>query len=181
MPGNIIITERLKLRKWIDADIIPFTAMNKDPDVMQYFPSVLADEETIAMINRIDLHFKKYGFGLFAVENLSTKEFIGYTGFMIPSFVSFFTPCIEIGWRLQKKHWGFGYATEAAKACLEHGFKTLSFDVVYSFTSKLNIKSEKVMQRIRMIKEGEFNHPKIDLNDKLCRHVLYKIEKPTNT
>lgn len=172
----IISTERLGLRNWIDADLHPFSVMNKDKDVMQYFPNTLTDDETVALINRIIMHFEKHGFGLFAVDKLDTKKFIGYTGFMAPSFESFFTPCIEIGWRLQKKDWNFGYAAEAAKACLYYGFETLGFEKVYSFTSTLNKQSEKVMQKIGMIKEAEFDHPKISLNNILCRHVLYKIE-----
>ena len=144
---------------------------------MEYFPTALTDEETITMINRICLHFEKNDFGLYAIDKLATKEFIGYTGFMIPSFEGFFTPCIEIGWRLKKVEWNKGYATEAAKACLQYCFETLEFNKVYSFTSTINIRSEKVMQKIGMIKEGEFDHPKIALNNKLCRHVLYAIEK----
>jgi RimJ/RimL family protein N-acetyltransferase len=151
--------------------------MNKDDEVMQYFPSVLTDEETIAMINRIRAHFEKHGFGLFALEKLSSKEFIGYTGFMIPSFESSFTPCVEIGWRLRKEDWGKGYATEAAKACLHYGFEVLGFEKIYSFTATINSRSEKVMQSIGMVKEGEFDHPKIALDHPLCRHVLYTIEK----
>ena len=173
----IITTERLGLRRWTDDDFLPFSKMNKDPEVMRYFPSLLNDEETTAMMGRIKAHFDKHGFGLFALEKLSTKEFIGYAGFMVPSFESYFTPCIEIGWRLRKEDWGKGYATEAAKACLHYGFETLGFNKIYSFTSTINLRSEKVMQAIGMIKEGEFDHPKIALNDRLCRHVLYSIKK----
>ena len=151
--------------------------MNKDTEVMKYFPKLLTDEETIAMMQRINLHFKKHGFGLFAVETNHTKEFIGFTGFMIPAFQSFFTPCVEIGWRLKKSAWNKGYATEAAKACLQYGFKTLQFDKIYSFTSIINTSSENVMKKIGMIKEGEFNYPNISTNNWLCRHLLYKMEK----
>jgi len=177
MMEYIITTERLGLRRWTEDDYLPFAKMNKDKEVMQYFPSLLTDEETTAMINRINLHFEKHGFGLFALEKLSTKEFIGYTGFMVPSFESSFTPCVEIGWRLRKEDWGKGYATEAAKACLRYGFEVLGFKKIYSFTSTINLRSEKVMQSIGMIKEGEFDHPKIALDHPLCRHVLYTIEK----
>ncbi|SRR6266496_2829557 len=170
-----IQTERLGLRKWIDTDFIPFAEMNKDSQVMEYFTRILTDEETNELIKRINRHFDKYGFGLFAVEKLATKEFIGFTGFMVPTFESFFTPCIEIGWRIKKQHWGNGYATEAAKACLYYGFKTLQFDKIYSFTSAANLKSEKVMQKIGMVKAGEFDHPDIPHNNPLCRHLLYEI------
>jgi RimJ/RimL family protein N-acetyltransferase len=151
--------------------------MNKDAKVMRYFPSILTYDETIAMIDRIQLHFEQHGFGLFALEDLSTCEFIGYTGFMIPSFTGYFTPCVEIGWRLRQISWNKGYATEAAKACLHYGFETLDFKKIFSFTSALNTRSEKVMQRIGMIKYGEFDHPNIELSHPLCRHVIYVAEK----
>ena len=172
---NIIYTERLILRKWIDADFMPFAEMNKDIDVMKYYPSLSNEEETAAMMKRINSHFEQHGFGLFAVEKLNTKEFIGYTGFMIQSFESFFTPCIEIGWRLKKEEWNKGYATEAAEACLKYGFDTLQFKTIYSFTAVINSASERVMQKIGMIKDGEFNHPKIASTSLLWRHVLYVI------
>ena len=151
--------------------------MNKDTTVMQYFPKTLAPEETLQMVTRINAHFEEHGLGLFAVENKLTKEFIGYTGFAIPTFESYFTPCIEIGWRFKKEAWGQGFATEAAKACLQYGFKSLGFDRVFSFTAVINIKSEKVMQRIGMTLIGYFDHPKIEKSSVLCRHMLYKITR----
>ena len=92
--------------------------MNQDAEVMKYFPKTLTDQETAEMVQRIRLHFEKHHFGLFAVENRLTKEFIGYTGFYVPTFESFFTPCVEIGWRYKKEVWGRGFATEAASSCL---------------------------------------------------------------
>lgn len=175
----VITTERLALRLWHTDDFLPFAAMNKDEDVMKYFPNILSEEETRTMMQRIENHFQTHGFGLFAIEKLSTKEFIGYTGFMVPRFESFFTPCIEIGWRIKKEEWNKGYATEAAKACLVYGFQNLNLNKIYSFTSAVNHPSEKVMQKIGMKKEGEFEHPNIANDSPLRRHVLYKIENPT--
>ena len=175
MNSYIISTPRLGLRRWIDSDIDPFTAMNKDAEVMRYYPNTLMDKETLAMVNRINAHFDKNKFGLLAVENKSTKQFIGYTGFAVPSFKSFFTPCIEIGWRFQQAAWRQGFATEAAKACLQYGFGIFGFDKVVSFTSTINLRSENVMKRIGMIKTGEFDHPNIDPRTILCKHVLYEI------
>src|SRR3954467_15489222 len=110
MNTYIISTPRLGLRRWIHSDIDPFTAMNKDAEVMRYYPGTLTDKETLEMVNRINTHFDKHKFGLFAVENKLTNQFIGYTGFAVPSFESFFTPCIEIGWRFQRAAWGQGFA-----------------------------------------------------------------------
>ena len=177
MNSYVISTERLFLRKWLESDSEPFTKMNSDPDVMEYFPQLSTAAETMAMIKRINIAFEKNGFGLWAVENKITKEFLGFTGFMIPQFESFFTPCIEIGWRFKKESWRQGFATEAAKACLNYGFDNLGFNKIVSFTSTLNYKSEKVMQRIGMNYIAHFDHPKIEKENSLCRHVLYEINR----
>jgi RimJ/RimL family protein N-acetyltransferase len=180
MKSSIIVTERLYLRKWVDSDFAPFVQMNKDPDVMEYFPAILNDSETLTMINRINLSFDKNNFGLFAIEHKSTGRFLGFTGFSVPQFETFFTPCIEIGWRYNKESWGQGFVTEAAKACLVYGFETLGFTKIVSFTSSINKKSVDVMKRIGMKYVTDFNHPKIDESNRLCRHLLYEItnEKP---
>jgi ribosomal-protein-alanine N-acetyltransferase len=178
MADYIISTERLGLRRWLDTDIQHFIAMNQDVYVMKYFPALLTQNETIAMIARIRQGFEANGFCLYAVELKATGEFIGFTGFSIPRFESFFTPCVEIGWRYKQSAWGKGYATEAASACLQYGFTTLGLQTVYSFTAAINLPSEKVMQKIGMAKVGEFNHPNIEEDNALCRHVLYKIDNP---
>jgi [ribosomal protein S5]-alanine N-acetyltransferase len=177
MTSYIFSTERLGLRRWIDSDIEPFTDMNKDAEVMKYFPKTLTDTETLAMVERIKSGFDKNNFGLFAVEVKSTNQFIGFTGFSIPTFDAFFTPCIEIGWRYKKEAWGRGFATEAADACLQYGFENLAFTKIVSFTSTVNVNSEKVMKRIGMTYAADFEHPKIEKDNILCRHILYEIVK----
>ena len=176
MNSFIINTDRLGLRRWLDSDLKPFSYLNRDPEVMKYYPKTLSDLETLEMVRRIKHHFEKNDFGLFAVESKGTGEFIGYTGFLIPTFQSFFTPCVEIGWKFKKECWGRGFATEAANACLNYGFETLKFEKIVSFTSALNINSEKVMKRIGMKYVTDFDHPQIEINSPLCRHVLYQID-----
>ncbi|HVS90991.1 MAG TPA: GNAT family N-acetyltransferase [Mucilaginibacter sp.] len=174
MPQIYIETPRLVLRAWEASDYDPYIELNQDKSVMQFFPAVMAPDETLGQIARIRAHFEEYGYGLFAVERRDSGQFIGFTGFSHPSFKSYFTPCIEIGWRLGRKHWRQGFATEAAKACLEYGFNELGFEAVYSFTSVHNTPSEKVMIRAGMKKQGEFDHPAIADGHFLQRHVLYK-------
>ncbi len=141
---------------------------------MEYFPNYLTESESMEFINQINFSFDNNSFGLFAIENKSTNEFIGFTGFAIPKFDTFFTPCVEIGWRFQKRSWGQGFATEAAKVYLEYGFSTLGLKKIVSFTSSLNEKSERLMRRIGMKYVADFSHPKIDVENRLCRHVLYE-------
>jgi len=107
---------------------------------MKFFPKTMSEEEALAMLQRIRIQFQSYDFGLYVVEKKAEKNFIGFTGFAIPAFNSFFTPCVEIGWRFKKEEWGRGYATEAANACMEYGFGVLTFKKIVSFTSILNTK-----------------------------------------
>ncbi len=173
----IISTERLGLRRWIESDMQPFIELNSDSEVMKYYPAILSAEESIALVDRIDNHFNKRKLGLFAVELKSTRQFIGYTGLSVPSFISFFTPCVEIGWRFQKNSWGQGYATEAARACLAYGFNAHHLDKIVSFTSVLNKKSIALMERIGMRCVAEFDHPNLPDDHALAKHVLYEIKK----
>ena len=175
MSQIVITTPRLKIRHWKDEDTEPFIKMNKDEEVMRFFPAVQSAKATIALIGRVHEHFNDYGYGPYAVERMDTGQFIGFTGFFHPRFKSHFTPCVEIGWRLDKEHWNQGFATEAAIACLEHGFEILGLDEVYSFTATINLPSIKVMEKAGLKKTGEFEHPDVPDGHRLKTHVLYKI------
>lgn len=100
---------------------------------------------------------------------------MGYTGLHQITFDVDFTPGIEIGWRLANEYWGHGYAPEAANACLEYTCQKLDIKELYSFTSLLNLRSERVMQKIGMIYMKEFDHPLIPAENPLLRHVVYHI------
>jgi RimJ/RimL family protein N-acetyltransferase len=175
MKEIFIETPRLVLRQWKETDQEPFVQLNMDNDVMEFFPSLSTKEESLAQIARVVDHINEYGFGFFAVERKDNNRFIGFTGLSHPRFESHFTPCIEIGWRLSKANWNQGFATEAAKACLQFGFDTLKLSEIYSFTAVNNIRSENVMKKIGMIKEGYFEHPSVEDGHILKKHVLYKI------
>ncbi|MUT64899.1 GNAT family N-acetyltransferase [Paenibacillus sp. NEAU-GSW1] len=166
-------TARLQLRDWEETDIEPFSRLNADEEVMKYFPKTLSTEETKVFYESIVSEFKECGFGLYAVEIKESKEFIGFIGFHRANFEADFTPCIEIGWRLKQEAWGKGYATEGAKACLQYGFDKLGFTDVYSFTADVNAPSKSVMTKIGMSFLKTFNHPKVDRNSPLYRHVLF--------
>ena len=172
---KIIETERLVLRTWQESDIIPFAEMNRDPVVMEFFPRIFSRKETEVFYKRITTDIEQNGFGLFAVETKQTKNFIGFIGFARPAFSAYFTPCIEIGWRLDKRFWNRSFATEGAKACLEYGFSKLDFKEVVSFTAKINTRSINVMKRIGMAYDGDFEHPNVAEGHPLRRHVLYRI------
>jgi RimJ/RimL family protein N-acetyltransferase len=116
-------TDRLLLRPWRPDDRRAFARMNADPDVMEFFVAPLTREESDALVDRIEAGFAEHGFGVWAVEELSTGEFIGFTGLMHQTFEATFTPAFEIGYRLARHSWGKGYATEGAREAVRFGFE----------------------------------------------------------
>lgn len=171
-------TQRLKLRQWIASDRKPFSKLNADQQVMEYFPDVLSDTESNAMVDRIESLINIKGWGLWAVELKASGAFIGFVGLHSPIAKLPFNPCVEIGWRLSKEHWGNGYATEGAQAALNYGFEHLKLDEIVSFTSVANRPSQAVMRKINMTNTNQnFMHPSIPKGDVLEEHVLFKITK----
>jgi RimJ/RimL family protein N-acetyltransferase len=178
-PASTLTTPRLLLRTWSDEDLAPFAAMNADPQVMEFFPKPLDRAESDAIVARIRAHFARHGFAQWAVEVPGVADFIGFVGLSIPRFEAHFTPCVEVGWRLAREHWGRGYATEAARAVLEYGFRDLALEEIVSFTTVANTRSRAVMERIGMTRspDDDFDHPAVPEGHPLRRHVLYRARR----
>ncbi len=172
-----IRTERLRLRRWVEADREPFARMNADPDVMAQFPAPLSRRDSDVLVDRIEAGFARHGFGLWALEVETSGEFIGFTGLAVPDFETSFTPTVEIGWRLARSAWGKGYATEAGRAVLDVAFLELLVAELVSFTAESNARSRAVMERLGLTRDpaGDFDHPNIAPGHPLCHHVLYRI------
>jgi RimJ/RimL family protein N-acetyltransferase len=182
VPGGgakVIRTERLILREWRDEDLEPFAALHADPAVMEWFPSVLSRAESDAAAARIRMELAERGFGLWAVEAPEVAPFVGFTGLSVPRFTARFTPCVEIGWRIARAHWGRGYAPEAARAALAHAFGPLALREVVSFTAAGNARSRRVMEKLGMTHDpaDDFDHPNLPPGHRLRRHVLYRIRR----
>ena len=168
-------TPRLRLRQWRSADRKPFAAMNADPEVMRYFAAPGTREGSDRSIDVWHSELEARGWSNWAVEISDSGTFIGFVGLSVPRRTLPFTPCVEIGWRLAKVHWGKGLATEAAKGALRVAFATLRLEEVVSFTSLVNKPSRAVMERIGMINAGEdFDHPALPEGSDLRRHCLYR-------
>jgi RimJ/RimL family protein N-acetyltransferase len=171
-------TERLRLRRWREADGEPFYRINSDPRVMEFFPACLTREESDALIRLAESHFDAHGFGAFAAELRGTGELAGFIGLMIPAFQAHFMPCVEIGWRLGANHWNQGLATEGAQAVLQLAFGPLGLAEVVSFTTTGNLRSRRVMEKLGFQYDGDFDHPGLAAGHPLRRHVLYRKVAP---
>ncbi len=170
--------DRLLLRGFRDEDRAAFAEMNADPSVMEHFPTVLTREASDALVDRNLRHFDTYGFGYWAVDAPGVAPFIGFVGLAVVGFAAPFTPALEIGWRLARRHWGRGYATEGARVCAAYAFDSLGVREIVSFTTHSNIRSRKVMEAIGMTRDlgGDFEHPRVAEGDPLRKHVLFRLK-----
>ena len=173
-------TDRLVLRPWTEGDREAHAAMNADPEVMEFFPSPMSRAESDAWFDRIQLRWAEHGFGLFAVDDAA--GFIGFIGLAVPRFTlpvpHRADPPVEIGWRLARRAWGHGYASEGARACLAWALGPLGLPEVLSWTAEPNVRSRAVMERIGMRHDPTdvFEHPNLAEDSPLRRHLVYRIE-----
>ena len=165
-------TERLVLRGWTDADRDPYAAINADPLVMELLGPLQTPDEASAHIDRMLAHWAEHDFGLWCVD--LDGGCIGFTGLATPGFM----PAVEVGWRLASRHWGHGYATEAARAALAFGFGDVGLDEIVSFTTVRNVRSRRVMEKLGLVRDpdADFEHPRA--TPELKPHVLYRIARP---
>ena len=77
----------------------------------------------------------------------------------MPSFLPDVLPAVEVGWRLAREHWGQGYATEGAAACLDHGFGDLGLRQIISIIDPRNAASVRVAERLDMARGRDGIHP----------------------
>jgi RimJ/RimL family protein N-acetyltransferase len=172
-----LLTDRLSLRQWRAADLEPFAALNADPRVMAFMPRCLSRAESNEFVGKAQAEIARRGWGLWAAELRATGALIGAIGLAVPSFEAHFTPCVEVMWRLRAASWGYGYATDGARACLRFAFETLALSEVVAFTVPANTRSRAVMERLGMRRDagGDFDHPRLPAGHPLRAHVLYRL------
>jgi RimJ/RimL family protein N-acetyltransferase len=171
----IVQTERLLLRQWLPDDRPQFAQLNADPEVMRYFPKAYTRLESDNAVDRFERSIEFRGWGFWAAERTDTDEFIGFIGMNYSASGLPFAPCVDIGWRLARKHWGQGFATEGAQATLKYAFEKVGLDQLVSMTPLTNRISERVMKKLGMFRADNFLHPQLAEGHILQEHVLYTI------
>ena len=171
-------TARLVLRVWREEHRAPFAEMNRDPEVMRYFPALITPDQSNASVDYWLSLFAERGFGMWAVELRASREFLGFIGLSVPRAALPFAPCVEIGWRLKRAAWKQGFATEGARECLRTGFEDLGLPEIVSFTALVNLPSIAVMERIGMRNANEdFDHAAVPPEHAVRRHCLYRLRR----
>ncbi|WEX11390.1 GNAT family N-acetyltransferase [Chelativorans sp. AA-79] len=179
-----IVTERLILRPWEDRDRAPMARIHGDPHVRRFYPRVLTPQEVNADIDLAIERARTNGFHFQAAELKEDGRLIGLigTGFA-PDVIRaaiLSNPEVEIGWVIGKEFWGRGLAPEGARAWLDYAW-SIGLPEVVAFTARLNLPSQRVMQKIGMTydPDDDYRHPRIPEGHPLRPHVVYRIRNPS--
>lgn len=170
-------TDRLLLRGWKRTDRSRFAKINAHHEVMRHFPGTLSRQQSDQLADRISSQLVQNNWGLWAVELIRQRQFVGFVGLQPTPPALPCSPAVEIGWRLNYAHWGQGYATEAALRALEFAFGALELGEVVSFTAASNLRSQAVMERLGMQPAGSFDHPALPPGHRLRKHQLFRLER----
>lgn len=176
MMNDIFLeTERLILKTTKLTDLDRLVVLRSDPDVMTHLGDVATDtvEQVKRFLSIAMPYQKKHGIGFCMVFEKHSGDFIGQAGLFHIGYDDT-QPEIEIAYRLHKKFWGKGYATELAKALIQRGFQNLSVNKLIGAATPENIASQKVL-----LKAGLDYTGKIKWYDgrELLGYAIYKSEQ----
>jgi len=149
-----IETARLRIRALEDSDVDGAHRVYGDPEVMRYVGAdgkARTREQSAAGVARMMDGQAKNGFSLWAVELLDTGEMIGVCGVV---HVDGTGPDVELVYEFQRSAWGQGYATEAARACLDAALGPLGLKRVIALAYPENAQSIRIMQKLGMRDQG---------------------------
>lgn len=154
-PVIILETERLLLRKLTLDDLDALYALYRDPEIRQYFPEgTLTYEQTREELEWIiEVYYGKHGFGLWATIYKETGEFIGRCG-LLPWNIEGRAE-VEVAYLLDKRFWGRGLATEAARGIIQYAFNELRMTRLICLPEPENAGSVNVAQKAGMTLERE--------------------------
>ncbi len=161
----MIETERLILRSLTRDDVDVIFAIIGDPLTMQYYPRTFTREDAVEWIER-NLRRYENGHGLLAIVLKGSSEMIGDCGLARQEVEG--EEMLEVGYHLHRDHWGHGYATEAARACMDYGFRELGAGKIVSLIRPENTPSRRVAERNGLRVERTVTHSGLP-------HLLYVI------
>lgn len=168
-----IETERLILRAVTTEDSQDFFEMDSNPNVHKYLGKkpVKTIEESRSMIYNILDQYQTNGIGRLAIIDKNTNDFIGWSGIKYEQNLRKEFNYYDVGYRLKERYWGNGYATEAALASIEYGFKELNLKEICAAAEIEHIASNIILKKIGMMPSGTFMY-----DDK--PHNWYSLENP---
>ncbi len=153
-----LVTPRLVLREFTVGDVGDLVRSDGDDRVMRYLGAGLSgrtrEQVAESLVQMVDGYAKRPGYGLLHASRRDDGRFVGACGlFPVPEGGE-----IEIAYRLPQDCWGQGYATEMARAVLEHGFRTLGLARIVGLTWPQNVASQNVLRKVGMRERGLATH-----------------------
>lgn len=146
---NVVIeTDRLLLRTFTIDDAGLVYELNKDPEVTRYTHDPVTDIEHARQIleKTIMPQYALYNHGRWAVHIKQGLAFIGWCGLKYrPELYE-----VDLGYRFNQSVWGKGYATEAAFASIQYGFKKLNMARIVGRAETGNTGSWRVLEKCGM-------------------------------
>lgn len=158
-------TKRFILRPFQLSDKEDFFEMESDPEVHQFLGNtpLHSMDQIEAAIQKVFNQYAKNGIGRWAIEDKKTKEVVGWTGLKLEEEAFDFT-YFDVGYRLKRKHWGKGIATETAFESVRYGFHQLNLDEIGGGAETEHGASNHILQKIglefvKTVKAfGQFHH-----------------------
>ncbi len=145
-----IETERLVLRPKTLGDAASLHRILADPRVAAWLGARSPDEWR-ARLERSIAHQRRHGFSMWAMVEKESRELVGHCGLQLVGHTG---PEIEVGWAVDPERWGRGYATEAGRASLRHGFDVIGFDAIIAVMLPENTASRRVAEHLGMVEAG---------------------------
>jgi len=162
-----IETQRLQMRPFEEEDAEEMMALNDDPEVLQYTGDVQFQSlEALRAFLRNYAQYERFHVGRLLLINKETQEVLGWCGLKYDEKLQEY----DIGYRLFKKYWGYGYATEGALVCLNYGFNILGINSIVGRSRVENKASIRVFEKLNM----KFESPYVEDGHSW---VLYRINR----
>ncbi|HKG06089.1 MAG TPA: GNAT family N-acetyltransferase [Pedobacter sp.] len=154
-------TDRIILREIVLEDAADMFEMDSDPEVQKYLGKapIKTIAEAVENIQFIRQQYIDYGIGRWVIVDKATNEFVGWSGMKYRTdLVNGHTGFYDVGYRLIRRFWGKGYATESAKASIRYAFGTLNLEAVYALAHFENTASRKALLKSGLKITGHVNH-----------------------
>lgn len=169
-----IETARLLLRPLTVADLDQFLAMHDAPEVIRTM-GPYTRSTAVERLEGYEREWHEHGYGLVSVTERVTGRFVGRSGLKYwPQFDE-----TEVGWVLHPSVWGRGFATEAARACLDWGFRNLDVPYITAMIVPDNTRSLHVAERLGMtpLRSDTLRDLEVIVHS-IARHIASSINSP---
>lgn len=176
----MIESDRLILRVPEPADLDWQIANLNSPAVMRHLGGPRDETAIAGSFAKDRAALQNGGYGFWTVLLRETGQPIGKCGLALiysPAAPDVIRGGVQIGWTLAEPYWGHGYASEAARAVIAHGFGPLDLPLIWSQTSASNPASTRVMARLGFERCSELDYIDPDYSPEDNPTTVYRMTR----